>query len=544
MAERRNYYEIINDLKIKPLPFDSSLPAPPDKIIQAAIEQWNYLSKLQGSISNESANSAQRRQELDMYEEIKLCFRDSKTRKVEADEMMKKQLEKLKGVIDILKEGSNEKKPLAPHAMIKSLADHLHLARPTVEKVFEASGFDMTKPEVKDINNILIASAVMENIDNSIRILSSQFNKACPWIKKGGDLYVLAAYYDILAAKEQSNPEVNPDTLVNNLNVASYQSKPAETLKNILHKASSRISGLNGDMWHEVKALCSIGESKIFSSNDAKTAYDNSLALKKLDGLFLLLKKLPLELKKDTRIAEVCIQKIQSIGSNFSDPDIARAIYNQKADLQDDPEAMIQMVRDFREGKEVVFGVRASRRTDTTFKRQTAHAFYSFQKVMGLETVYDHADYRLMSNRALKLLSEYGESNVFLRGIVPQLGLDTSVVKYDRTERCAGESKYPLPKMLALSIDGITSFSARPMRWIFYIGLLTFLLTLAVAVYVLVAVFSSRFTSPGWASILLSIWGIGSILMMSLGIVGEYIGKIFVEVKHRPRYAVKSMIWD
>lgn len=337
MAERRNYYEIINDLKIKPLPFDSSLPAPPDKIIQAAIEQWNYLSKLQGSISNESANSAQRRQELDMYEEIKLCFRDSKTRKVEADEMMKKQLEKLKGVIDILKEGSNEKKPLAPHAMIKSLADHLHLARPTVEKVFEASGFDMTKPEVKDINNILIASAVMENIDNSIRILSSQFNKACPWIKKGGDLYVLAAYYDILAAKEQSNPEVNPDTLVNNLNVASYQSKPAETLKNILHKASSRISGLNGDMWHEVKALCSIGESKIFSSNDAKTAYDNSLALKKLDGLFLLLKKLPLELKKDTRIAEVCIQKIQSIGSNFSDPDIARAIYNQKADLKDDP---------------------------------------------------------------------------------------------------------------------------------------------------------------------------------------------------------------
>ena len=220
------------------------------------------------------------------------------------------------------------------------------------------------------------------------------------------------------------------------------------------------------------------------------------------------------------------------------------AAISSDADLQDDPEAMIQMVRDFREGKEVVFGVRASRRTDTTFKRQTAHAFYSFQKVMGLETVYDHADYRLMSNRALKLLSEYGESNVFLRGIVPQLGLDTSVVKYDRTERCAGESKYPLSKMLALSIDGITSFSARPMRWIFYIGLLTFLLTLAVAVYVLVAVFSSRFTSPGWASILLSIWGIGSILMMSLGIVGEYIGKIFVEVKHRPRYAVKSMIWD
>lgn len=214
------------------------------------------------------------------------------------------------------------------------------------------------------------------------------------------------------------------------------------------------------------------------------------------------------------------------------------------ADLQDDPEAMFQMVRDFRQGKEVVFGVRASRKTDTAFKRQTAHAFYSFQKAMGLETIYDHADYRLMSNRALKLLAEYGESNVFLRGIVPQIGLETSVVKYDRSERCAGESKYPLSKMLALSVDGITSFSARPMRWIFYIGLITFIVTLGVSVYVLVAHFSSRFTSPGWASILLSIWGIGSILMMSVGIVGEYIGKIFVEVKHRPRYAVKSIIWD
>lgn len=118
------------------------------------------------------------------------------------------------------------------------------------------------------------------------------------------------------------------------------------------------------------------------------------------------------------------------------------------------------------------------------------------------------------------------------------------MVKYDRSERCAGESKYPLSKMLALSVDGITSFSARPMRWIFYIGLITFIVTLGVSVYVLVAHFSSRFTSPGWASILLSIWGIGSILMMSVGIVGEYIGKIFVEVKHRPRYAVKSIIWD
>lgn len=214
------------------------------------------------------------------------------------------------------------------------------------------------------------------------------------------------------------------------------------------------------------------------------------------------------------------------------------------ADLQDDPEAMFQMVKDFRDGKEIVFGVRASRRTDTAFKRGTAHAFYSFQNAMGLETIYDHADYRLMSNRAMHLLADYGESNIFLRGLVPQLGLDTSVVKYDRSVRCAGESKYPLSKMLALSVNGITSFSAQPMRWIFYVGLISFIITLIVAVYVLLSYFWKHNTNPGWTSIMLSLWGIGSMLMMSVGIVGEYIGKIFTEVKRRPRYAVKETIWD
>lgn len=213
------------------------------------------------------------------------------------------------------------------------------------------------------------------------------------------------------------------------------------------------------------------------------------------------------------------------------------------ADLQDDPEAIIAMVRDFNAGKEIVFGVRASRKTDTAFKRGTAHAFYSFQKAMGLETVYDHADFRLMSDRALRLLSDYGESNMFLRGIVPQLGLDTSVVRYDRTARVAGESKYPLSKMLALSINGITSFSARPMRWIFFIGLIGLIVTLLVSLYVLISYFYGASTNPGWASLMLSVWGIGSVLMMSIGIVGEYIGKIFIEVKHRPRYAVKSELW-
>lgn len=213
------------------------------------------------------------------------------------------------------------------------------------------------------------------------------------------------------------------------------------------------------------------------------------------------------------------------------------------ADLQDDPDAIIRMVKEFRQGKEVVYGVRSSRVTDTWFKRTTAHAFYSFQKKMGLETVYDHADYRLLSARALDLLSEYGESNLFLRGIIPQIGLECSVVKYERHERVAGESKYPLGKMLSFSIDGITSFSAKPIRFIFMTGLILLLVDIVVALYVLTAYFYHQ-TVSGWASIMISVWFFGSLMLMSIGIIGEYIGKIFVEVKHRPRYAIKETLLD
>ena len=202
------------------------------------------------------------------------------------------------------------------------------------------------------------------------------------------------------------------------------------------------------------------------------------------------------------------------------------------------------MVRKFHNGKEIIYGVRSSRDTDTWFKRNTAHAFYSFQKVMGLETVYDHADYRLMSNRALNLLAQYGESNLFLRGIIPQIGLENDIVTYKRNERVAGESKYPFAKMLSFSIDGITSFSARPMRWIFMTGLILLLVDILVALYVLVSYFFSDHISAGWASLMLSIWALGSLILIAIGIVGEYIGKIFVEVKHRPRYAISDKLWD
>lgn len=223
--------------------------------------------------------------------------------------------------------------------------------------------------------------------------------------------------------------------------------------------------------------------------------------------------------------------------------DACDAAISIDADLQDDPNAIIEMVRKFRDGKEIVFGVRSSRKTDTWFKRTTAHAFYSFQNAMGLETVYDHADYRLMSHRALELLSQYGESNLFLRGIIPQIGLETDIVTYERNERVAGESKYPLSKMLSFSIDGITSFSARPMRWIFMTGLILLVLDIFIAIYVLLAYFHHSAIS-GWTSIMLSVWFLGSLILMGIGIVGEYVGKIYIEVKNRPRYAIKDYLLD
>lgn len=213
------------------------------------------------------------------------------------------------------------------------------------------------------------------------------------------------------------------------------------------------------------------------------------------------------------------------------------------ADLQDDPDAIIEMVKLFNTGAEIVYGVRSSRKTDTAFKRITAHAFYRFQRVMGLETVYDHADYRLMSRRAVGMLLSYGESNLFLRGIVPQIGLTTAVVTYERAARAAGESKYPLAKMLNFSIDGITSFSARPMRYIFLIGLILLLVDIAIGIWVLVSHFSGHAIS-GWSSLMLSIWFLGSLILIALGIIGEYVGKIFIEVKHRPRFFVSEELFD
>lgn len=211
------------------------------------------------------------------------------------------------------------------------------------------------------------------------------------------------------------------------------------------------------------------------------------------------------------------------------------------ADLQDDIEVIPEMIGHYREGCDIVYGVRKERKTDTLFKRSTAQAFYRLMNLMGVKTVYNHADYRLMSRRALEHLSRFRERNLFLRGLVPLIGYRTACVYYNRSKRLAGESKYPLKKMLNFAIDGITSFSVKPVRMIFWLGCIFILIALCVTLWTLQAYFFHN-TVPGWSSLIISIWLVGGIILVSLGIVGEYIGKIYIEVKDRPRYNTEEIL--
>lgn len=211
------------------------------------------------------------------------------------------------------------------------------------------------------------------------------------------------------------------------------------------------------------------------------------------------------------------------------------------ADLQDDILVIPEMVKLYQEGNDIVYGVRQERKTDTWFKRSTALAFYKLMHLLGVKTVYNHADYRLMSRRAVEQLSRYPEKNLFLRGIVPLIGFQSACVYYDRSERLAGESKYPFKKMLNFAIDGITSFSVKPIRLIFTLGLLFLLISFCILIYVIVALIKGDAVS-GWASIILSIWFIGGCAMLSIGIIGEYIGKIYIETKARPRYNIEKTL--
>ncbi len=212
------------------------------------------------------------------------------------------------------------------------------------------------------------------------------------------------------------------------------------------------------------------------------------------------------------------------------------------ADLQDDINAIDEMVDRFNEGYDVVYGVRSSRKKDTFFKRTTAQAFYKLMLFFGVEMVYNHADYRLMSARALKALENFGEVNLFLRGIVPLVGFKSTTVAYERGERFAGESKYPLKKMLHFAVDGITSFSVKPIRMVLALGIVILFISVIVLLYSLIRWILGQ-TVAGWTTIVASIWALGSIQLLALGIVGEYIGKIYKEVKARPRFIIEETLF-
>ena len=214
------------------------------------------------------------------------------------------------------------------------------------------------------------------------------------------------------------------------------------------------------------------------------------------------------------------------------------------ADLQDDINVIPEMVRKFRdEHCDVVYGVRNKRDTDTFFKRTTAEGFYHLMQAMGVKVVFNHADYRLMSSRALNALSEFPERNLFLRGMVPLVGFKSDCVYYSRSERFAGESKYPLKKMLSFAFDGITSFSISPIRLISALGAFVCVIAVIMGIYTLVAKFTGH-ADAGWASLMMSIWFIGGVQLLSVGLIGEYIGKMYKEVKRRPRYIIEAYVND
>jgi glycosyltransferase involved in cell wall biosynthesis len=213
------------------------------------------------------------------------------------------------------------------------------------------------------------------------------------------------------------------------------------------------------------------------------------------------------------------------------------------ADLQDDIAVIEEMIDKFHAGNDIVYGVRKERKTDTFFKRTTAQGFYKLMALMGVKTVYNHADFRLMSKRAVEQFSLYKETNLFLRGMMPLIGYQTDCVYYDRKERVAGESKYPLKKMLALAFNGISSFSIKPISLILGLGLVIIAVSILAAVYALISYFTGHVVA-GWTSLILSIWFLGGVQLLAIGLVGQYIGKIYIEVKNRPRYNIEKVLSD
>ena len=262
------------------------------------------------------------------------------------------------------------------------------------------------------------------------------------------------------------------------------------------------------------------------------------------DGTYAIMQELH---SQNARLCAVKLSRNQGhqnalLAGLMSVKDKCAAAISLDADLQDDINAIDEMVDRFNEGYDVVYGVRSSRKKDTFFKRTTAQAFYKLMLFFGVEMVYNHADYRLMSARALEALENFSEVNLFLRGIVPLVGFKSTTVSYERGERFAGESKYPLKKMLHFAVDGITSFSVKPIRMVLALGVVILFISIIVLLYSLIRWILGQ-TVAGWTTIVASIWALGSIQLLALGIVGEYIGKIYKEVKARPRFIIEETLF-
>ncbi len=228
-------------------------------------------------------------------------------------------------------------------------------------------------------------------------------------------------------------------------------------------------------------------------------------------------------------------------GINFVE-DKCDVLISLDADLQDDINAIDEMIEKFLQGYEIVYAARSNRDNDTFFKKSTAEIYYKLMKLIGVDLVFNHADYRLMSNKAINFFNSFHEINLFIRGIIPLLGLKSTIIYYERKKRFAGESKYSLRKMISFAFNGITSFSIMPLRVISFVGFLVFCMSLILGTYSLYAAIFTNSTIPGWASTVLPIYFIGGIQLLSLGIVGEYIGKIYIETKKRPRYFIEEII--
>ena len=308
-----------------------------------------------------------------------------------------------------------------------------------------------------------------------------------------------------------------------------YLVLPCYNEEAVLHETSSRL---------KVKMNQLISENKI--SKDSRVTFvddgskDNTWSiieeLKESDELFAGVK-----LSRNRGHQNALLAGLMTV------KDYCDAAISLDADLQDDINVIDKFIDRFMDGCDVVYGVRSDRKTDTVFKRTTAQGFYKVMKLLGVDIVYNHADYRLMSKRALDALEEFEEVNLFLRGIVPLIGYKSDVVLYERNERFAGESKYPLKKMLSFAFEGITSFSVKPIKLILDIGIIMFTTSLLFLIY-FIALWCLGKTVEGWATIVVSIWMLGGIQLLCLGVIGEYIGKIYIETKKRPKFIIDKFI--